>query len=159
MKTNKQELNPETVDKIIAELKKVNQVGDESIKEGMRGFQISLDSDWYDPINISVSEHLSQTLEGTRYVNNKLGALITIIKLPDGTDATQFVEYKFGDATEGAYRVRSSGLVTLDKNIIQIHEHSCQNESYILILQVPKLTYDKNKNIYSDILKTFSIDC
>jgi hypothetical protein len=157
--TKKKELNPETVDKIKAELKEANQVGDNSLKEGMSGFQISLDSDWFDPINISVSEHLSQTLEGTRYVNNKFGALITIIKLPDGTNATQFVKYKFGDASEGAYSVRSSELVTLDKNIIQIQEHSCTNKSYILILQAPKFTYDKNKNIYSDILKTFSIDC
>jgi hypothetical protein len=157
--TKKQELSIETVDKIKAELKEVNQPGNENIKEGMLGYQISLDSDWYDPIRISVSEHLSQTLEGTRYLNNKLGAQITIIKLPNGSDATQIVKYKFGNATEGAYSVRSSELVTSDTNIIQIHEHSCSNKSYILVLQVPKQTYEKNKNIYSNILTTFSIDC
>jgi hypothetical protein len=158
-KTKKQELNKETVEKIKDELKLANRLGGEYLAEELRGFQISLDSDWYDPISLSVTEHLLKSLQGIRYVNNSLGAQITVIKLPKGGDATQFVKYKFGDATEGSYSVRSSELITLDKHIIQIHEHSCTDKTYLLILQVPKLTYEKNKNIYSDILTTFSINC
>jgi hypothetical protein len=158
-KTKKQELTKETAEKIKEELKLANRQGGEYLVEELRGFQIALDSDWYEPISISVTEHILKTLQGIRYVNNILGAQITVIKLPKGGDATQYVQYKFGNATEGSYSIRSSELIALEKHIVQIREHSCTDKTYLIILQVPKLTYEKNKNLYSDILTTFSINC
>jgi hypothetical protein len=157
--TKNQTLSKETVEQIKVELKLANRQGGEYLVEELRGFQIVLDSDWYDPISLSVTEHLIKPLQGIRYVNNSLGAQITVFRLPKGDDATQFIEYKFGDATEGSYSIRSSELITLDKHVVQILEHSCLDKRFLLILQVPKLTYEKNKNMYSDILTTFSINC
>lgn len=154
------ELNRETSEEIKRKLREANGQEDENPKNETHEFQISLDSDWMDAVKISVTEHLSKTLKGgIRYINNKLGAQITVVKLPEGGDATQFVKYRFGYPSEGAYSIRSSELVTTDKHIIQIYEHSCANKSYLLILQTPKFTYEKNKSIYSDIVSTFSIKC
>lgn len=155
----KPELSIETVVQIKADLKRANQDGNENPIEGTSGFQILLDPDWNSAVSISVTEHLSKTLEGILYINNKLGAQITIIKLPEGSNASQFVKYQFGQPTEGSYRVRSSELITSGNSRVQIYEHSCSNKSFLLILQVPKYTYEDNKNIYSDVVANFTIEC
>jgi len=125
----------------------------------LKGYQITLNSDWNNPIGIAVTDHLISRLEGVRYINDKIGVTITIIQLPEGSTASQFVKFKFGKPTKGDYRVRSTEIIESGKNIIQIFEHSCANKTFILLLQTPKYTYDKNKHIYNEITTSFFIEC
>ncbi|MFB3055995.1 MAG: hypothetical protein ACE1ZQ_02385 [Ignavibacteriaceae bacterium] len=125
----------------------------------LKGSQITLNSDWNNPIGIAVTDHLISRLEGVRYINDKIGVTITIIQLPEGSTASQFVKFKFGKPTKGDYRVRSTEIIESGKNIIQIFEHSCANKTFILLLQTPKYTYDKNKHIYNEITTSFFIEC
>jgi hypothetical protein len=151
----KPELIIETVDNANSN----NKTQPNNIDVEMKGFQISLNSDWDNPIGISVTEHFISKLEGLRYINNKLGAQITIIKLPEGSTASQFIKYKFGNPTKGDYRVRSTKVIESGKNYIQFFEHSCGDKTFILLLQIPKYTYEKNKNIYDEIITSFFIEC
>ena len=125
----------------------------------LKGYQVTLNSGWNSPIGIAVTDHLISRLEGVRYINEKIGATITIIQLPEGSTASQFVKYKFGKPTKGDYRVRSTEIIESGGNFIQFFEHSCANKTFILLLQTPKYTYDKNKHIYNNIVTSFFIEC
>jgi len=125
----------------------------------LKGYQVTLSSDWNNLIGIAVTDHLISRLEGVRYINDKIGATITIIQLPEGSTASQFVKYKFGNPTKGDYRVRSTEIIESGKNYIQFFEHSCSNKTFILLLQTPKYTYDKNKHTYNNIVTSFFIEC
>lgn len=151
----KPELKIETVE----DIKSKNKTQTNKVNVEVKGFQISLNSDWNAPIGISVTDHFISKLEGLRYINDKLGAQITIIELPEGSTASQFIKYKFGSPTEGDYRVRSTKVIESGKNYIQFFEHSCGDKTFILLLQTPKYTYDKNHNIYDEIVTSFFIEC
>ncbi len=94
----------------------------------LKGYQVTLNSDWNNPIGIAVTDHLISRLEGVRYINDKIGATITIIQLPEGSTASQFVKYKFGNPTKGDYRVRSTKIIESGENYIQFFEHSGENK-------------------------------
>jgi len=125
----------------------------------LKGYQIKLNSTWGKPIGIVVDDHLISRLDGVRYINNNIGATITIMVLPEGSTASQFVKYKFGKPTKGDYKVRSTAKIEMDKNYIQFFEHSCADKTFILLIQTPKYTYDKNKHIYNEIITSFFIEC
>lgn len=141
----------------------VNKTGtnkeSESSDVNFEGFQIEPGLGWKVLKNISVSENLESKLTGTKILSEKLGAQITILKLPAGTTAEKYVKYKFGKPTKGDYKVRSTKLLKTGKNYIQYTEHSCGNKTYILILQAPKNTFNKYKNIYDEIQTSFFIEC
>jgi hypothetical protein len=155
----KPELSLETVDYTsnIIRSEVANQSDDIAVE--MKGFQISLSSDWNNAIGIAVTDHLISKLEGIRYINEKLGAQITVINLPEGSSASQFVKYKFSKPTKGDYRVRSTNLLDSGNNNIQFFEHSCANKTFILLLQAPKYTFKKTKHIYDEIITSFFIEC
>ncbi len=153
----KPELKLETIKKKQQTTKQTETT--ESAAVELKGYQVTLNSDWNNPIGIAVTDHLISRLEGVRYINDKIGATITIIKLPEGSTASQFVKYKFGNPTIGDYRVRSTKIIESGKNYIQFFEHSCSNKTFILLLQTPKYTYDKNKVTYDEIVTSFFIEC
>ena len=153
----KPELNLETIKKK-EQTTKQTQTTEYAAAE-LKGYQITLNDDWNNPIRIAVTDHLISRIEGVRYINENIGATITIIQLPEGSTASQFVKYKFGNPTKGNYRVRSTEIIDQGKNIIQFFEHSCANKTFILLLQTPKYTHDKNKSIYDEIATSFFIEC
>ncbi len=131
----------------------------ENDKAEMNRFQLSLNSDWNVAVRISITEHLKSKLDGDRYINEKLGSQITVIPLPKGSNGTQFVKYNFGQFTKDNYHIRSTKMIEAGNNFVQFFEHSCGDNSFILILEVPKYTYGNNKKLYNDIISSFSIDC
>jgi hypothetical protein len=153
----KPELNLETIKKKEQKTKH-NQTTNFPAAE-LKGYQITLNDDWNNPIGIAVTDHLISRLEGVRYINDKIGATITVILLPEGSTASQFVKYKFSNPTKGEYRVRATEIIEQGENIIQFFEHSCSNRTFILLLQSPKYTHDKNKPIYDEITTSFFIEC
>ena len=155
----KPELKLETLERKDKELKSDSPPESEEIAIDMKGYQISLGSDWKDAVSIGLTEHLISKLEGIRYINEKLGAQITVIPMPEGSSASQFVKYKFGKSTSGDYRVRSTALIESENNYIRFYEHSCGIKSYLLLLQAPKYTFEKNKQSYESIATSFFIEC
>lgn len=155
----KPELKSETGDKTVHEEKTETQQPNETVAVNTKGFKISLNSDWNKPISIAVTEHLISKLEGIRYINQKIGAQFTVIKLPDGSNASQFVSYKFGKPTKGEYRVRSTDLIESGNNYLQFYEHSCSNKTYLLLLETPKHSYEKNKSNFENIITSFFVEC
>ena len=153
----KPELNLETIKKKQQTTKQTDTTEYAAVE--LKGYQVTLNSDWNKPIGIAVTDHLISRLEGVRYINDKIGATITIIQLPEGSTASQFVKYKFGNPTKGDYRVRSTEIIESGKNYIRFFEHSCSNKTFILLLQTPKYTYDKNKVTYDNIVTSFFIEC
>ena len=153
----KPELNLETIKKKEKTTKQTRTT--EYAAAELKGYQFPLNVDWNNPIGIVVTDHLISRLEGVRYINEKIGATITIILLPEGSTASQFVKYKFGSPTKGDYRVRSTELIEQGKNFIQFFEHSCASKTFILLLQSPKYTHDKNKTNYDEITTSFFIEC
>lgn len=154
----KAELTPDTIVQQTIIPEAVQQSPSEFLTD-VHGFQITLNKNWSQPIRIGVTDNLISKLEGIRYINEKLGAQFTVIELPTGSNASQFVKYKFTHVSQGNYRVRSTDLLNSGKNVIQFFEHSCSNKVYILILQAPKYTYDKYKNSYNEISNSFFIEC
>ena len=122
-------------------------------------FNISLNNDWEKPIKIKVINHLTSELEGIRYINERLGAQITIIKIPEESSSSQFIKHKFVRVSANNYNVRETELIKSGRNFIQFFEHSCSDKLYILLLQAPKYTYDKNKDLYNEITSSFNIVC
>lgn len=155
----KPELTIETIQQKQPEIKSETQVADEEVKADTKGYKIYLDASWDKPVSVAVTEQLISKLEGVRYINEKIGTQLTVIKLPEGSNALQFIKYKFGQPTRGNYSVRSTGLIESGNNYIQFYEHSCENKAYILLLQTPKHTYVKNKLYLNDITTSFFIEC
>jgi hypothetical protein len=153
----KPELKLETIKKK-EQTTKQTQTPEYTVAE-LKGYQITLNNDWNKPIGIGVTDHLISRLEGVRYINEKIGATITVIQLPEGSTASQFVKYKFGNPTKGDYRVRSTEIIDHGKNYVQFFEHSCTNKTFLLLLQTPKYTYDEYKHIYEEITTSFFIEC
>ena len=153
----KPELKLETIKK--KEQTTKQKISTENAAVELKGYQVTLSSNWNNPIGIAVTDHLISRLEGVLYINDKIGATTTIILLPEGSTASQFVKYKFGNPTKGDYRVRSTKIIESGKNYIQFFEHSCANKTFLLLLQTPKYTYDKNKVTYNDIVTSFFIEC
>ena len=157
--TEKPELTIETFENEGAESLNNDQNTKENVKAEMKILPLSLNSDWNDAVRISITEHLKSKLDGYRYINEKLGSQITVIPLPEGSNGTQFVKYNFGQFTKGKYHIRSTEMIEVGNNFIQLFEHSCRDKLFILILEVPKYTYGNNKKLYNDIVSSFSIDC
>jgi len=153
----KPELKLETIKKK-EQTTKQTQTSD-YVSADLKGYKITLSNDWNKPIGIAVTDHLISRLEGVRYINEKIGATITVIQLPEGSTASQFVKYKFGNPTKGEYRVRSTKIIEQGKNYVQFFEHSCTSKTFLLLLQTPKYTYNEYKHIYDEITTSFFIEC
>jgi len=46
-----------------------------------------------------------------------------------------------------------------NKNIFQLFEFSCPTKKILMIIETPKSTYDLNKIVYEEIIKSFLIKC
>ncbi len=154
----KPELTIETAGKFETNEESTRQVTG-TMNRGFEGFQIEINSDWKVVENVSVKANLKRKLTGTRFINENLGAQVTVFKLPAGKTAERYVRYKFGKPTQGDYKVRSTELIESGKNYIRFIEHSCGGKNFILMIEAPKNTYKANEKIYDDIETSFFIEC
>lgn len=124
-----------------------------------RGYTLTLTDNWKTLKNIAITDYLNKELKGTRYINEVLGASISIIMIPAQDSAEMYINYDLNKTTEGKYRVRYSDKITTRKEFVQFFEFSCGIKKYILILRASKFTYEKYKNDYQTIINSFTIDC
>ncbi len=124
-----------------------------------KGFVIGATKEWDEITNYVVKNNLKKPFAGFSYINKSLGASVSIIKLPLGSFAEQFLNVKFGDAKGTNYKIRSTEIITSGRKNIQYIEHNCEGQRYLLIFEAPKSNFDDNKTIYTTLITSFRIVC
>lgn len=125
----------------------------------LKDYSIDIDSTWQEINNFSITQNLKKGIKGTRYVNNKLGTTISVAKINATDSAESYFNQPLPNKTTGEYYVRFSNAFEQGKSILLFVEHSCKDKKYIIILEAPKFTYAKYKNLYENILNSFFIEC
>jgi len=123
------------------------------------GYNLTLPDNWKSLNNLTVQDYLKKGIEGTKYINEVIGASIFIAALPPGDSAENYVNYKFNNSTAGKYLVKYIDKIISRKDFVQIFEYTCGLKKYLLILTASKYTYEQNKNDYQAIINSFVINC
>ncbi len=161
MNFNYKPLNPEIIDYKSALTSAGMEPGTAAFSDSTskNGFGLTLPDTWDTLNNFSVNDLLNKSFQGVRYINEKLGASVSVVILPPADSAESFTKHKLTNSAKGKYRVRYSGKIPFKKDFIQYFEYSCGNKKYLLMLRASKFTYNKYKTIYQDIINSFTIDC
>jgi hypothetical protein len=124
-----------------------------------KGYTLTLTDNWKTLKDISITNFLKTSLKGTRYINDAIGASISVIALPEGDSSDTYIDYKLTNSAAGKYRVRYSEKIVSKKDFIQFFEYTCGTKKYLLILTSSRYTYDKYKDDFNNIINSFSINC
>jgi len=129
------------------------------LEQDKKGFRIGASKDWKEINNFVARRDLKKPIAGYSYINESLGATLSVIKLPNGSFAEQFLNVKFGEASGYTYRIRATELFGRGRKYFQYVEHNCRGKRYLLIFEAPKHSYQESKIFYDTIIKSFRIDC
>lgn len=121
-------------------------------------FSIDLSDDWREFENFSIKQPLTNEFNGTKYINEKLGVSISLIKLPKRDSAEVYTDIKMSGSTVYEHPVRLSDLKEIGKHYLQLIEYTCEETKFLMILEAPKFTYERNKDLYNSIIKSFKIN-
>ncbi|MCJ7651723.1 MAG: hypothetical protein MUP85_24220, partial [Candidatus Lokiarchaeota archaeon] len=130
-----------------------------STKFSKNDYTIYLSKDWREFENFAITKYVKNEFRGNKYINERLGASIFLIKLPDRDSAEMFLEYKLVNKHIYEHPVRYSDLQESGRHFVNFYEYSCGKQKYLLILEAPKFTYARNLEIYENIVQTFKIIC
>ncbi|HSL89622.1 MAG TPA: hypothetical protein VK870_09995, partial [Ignavibacteriaceae bacterium] len=124
-----------------------------------RDYSIFLTEEWREFENFAITKYLKNEFSGNKYVNENMGATLSIIKLPDRDSAESFINYKLTYIDEFQNPIRYTVSIELCRLQIGFYEYTCNSKRLLLILEVPKFTYERNTQIYSGIIRTFKVNC
>lgn len=124
-----------------------------------QGYSLTLADNWKAVKDISITNFLKSPLKGTKYINDVIGAKISVIALPAMDSSENYIEYELSKSTAGKYKVRYSEKIVVKSEFVQFFEYTCGSKKYLLILTASKYTYDQFKNDFNDIINSFSINC
>ncbi len=122
-------------------------------------YTIYLSKDWREFENFAITKYVKNEFRGNKYINERLGASIFLIKLPDRDSAEIFLEYKLVNKHNYEHPVRYSDLQESGRHFVNFYEYSCGKKIFLLILEAPKFTYARNLEVYEKIVQTFKIIC
>jgi hypothetical protein len=123
------------------------------------GYQISLNKEWKKVSPYKEESLLKRSLTGTKFINKSLNSSIIILMVPNGKSGDDYSLYEFSKSATQNYKIRSTSVYTMGENFNQLIEHSCQNKTFLLLLDCPKNIYEENKRLFESIIKSFYIDC
>lgn len=124
-----------------------------------KGYIIGASEDWREVNNFVVRGDLKKPFAGYSYINESLGATLSVIKLPDRSFAEQYLDVKFGEASGSTYKIRGTKIVSRGRKNFQYVEHNCRGQRFLLILEAPKHSYQENKIVYTTLINSFRIEC
>ena len=124
-----------------------------------KGYIIGASKDWKEINNFVARRDLKKPFAGYSYINESLGATLSVIKLPDGSFAEQYLNVKFGEASGNAYKIRATEIISRGRKYFQYVEHNCRGQRFLLIFEAPKHSYEESKIVYTTIISSFRIDC
>jgi hypothetical protein len=134
-------------------------ISDTSGKKSGNEFGMELDESWKELKNVPVSSHLNRAFTGTKFINKKLKSSICVIVLPEPDSTEKFINLVLDKKSTGNYVVRYHDKIGSGKNYVQYFEYHCKAKRFLLILEVPKINYEKNKDVYGNIVSTFYMGC
>jgi len=132
---------------------------DSEIDTVTKDYRISLGNDWKKNPKYIEDLLLKQPLNGVKYTNASNGSSFTVLQIPRGEDSEKYCPYTLTETVKGNYRIRASEVFQTGNNYIQIFEHTCGGTKYFLLFECPKSSYMENRNIFSEIINSFSINC
>lgn len=103
-----------------------------------------------------LSNHINQILNGTKLLYSD-SSNISIVKINPIYNAEEYLDYKLTNAVKGKYLVRYTDKIQIENKYIQFFEISFFNLKYLIIFECPISSYEKNKQIYENIINSFSI--
>jgi len=121
------------------------------------GFSIKLSKTWKRFDDFMIRTHLIKGKRGTRFVNTVLGTKISIIKIEDTEDVNEYTKYPFVNETNAGIKRISTEKMIYGKSFYRLFEYIGKSESFLLIIEGSKYTYDKYKNLYNNIINSFKI--
>lgn len=124
-----------------------------------RNYNIRVSESWKEFKEFGITEHLSQSLTGSLFRNENLGANISVSKIPEDQQAEYYIEYELKNTDEFSHPVKYSDIHESGRSYIIFYEFTCGNDKYLLILDAPKFTYDKYREEYLQIIKSFKAEC
>ncbi len=124
-----------------------------------KDYKISLGADWNKIPDYSENLLLKQPLKGVKYSNQSNGSSFKVMQIPSGEEGEKYCPYPLVESVKGNYRIRSSEVFETGNNYIQYFEHTCGGTKYFLLFECPKSIYRENRNIFSEIINSFSINC
>lgn len=122
-------------------------------------FQIKLDNRWKKIGNYSISYPLKKDVKGFKFINNKIGASISLFKISPNDTTENYFDITNLSNISGIKDQRSSDEFDELKSRFKLFELSCASKKIILLFEAPKSTYDNYRDIYNNIIKSFKIRC
>ena len=137
------------------------QVNIKDNKSKNTNYTISITNDWSEIKDLSINDGLKKRLKGDKYLNNLIGASISVIPLYENESAEMYINYdrKLRKKKDGSILVRYSSTKISGRSLIQYYEFSCDSKKYLLILSCSKYTFKKYQKLYSKIINSFHINC
>ncbi len=130
-----------------------------NLKLNENDFSIELDSTWNKIKNVTISNFVRTKLEGIKFISSKLGAAISIAAISPIDSAENYFYEDLNNKVSYGSIIRYSDKLVDKKNIYQLYELSCPNKKILMIFETPKSSYEANKSIYEQIIKTFLVKC
>lgn len=123
-------------------------------------YSISLSEDWKELKNFRITEYVNKEFKGTRYLNNSIGASISVFEIPTLSSAEDFAKVKLDkSSSKGDMQIRFSDEIVDGKVFLLYYEYSCKNRKMMIIIKGSKFTYDDYRELYSKIANSFSMGC
>ncbi len=124
------------------------------------GFSLTIGEDWKEKKDLVISDYFTKQLKGSQYLNEKIGAVITVVKIVPEDSAEMYLRnYKLSRKSEGKYKVRYSQRYIEGHEFVQFFEYACGNNKYVLVLKSSKYTYERFRKVFENIINSFTMDC
>jgi hypothetical protein len=136
-----------------------SNVSNKGIEITDRDFEIMLDNQWKKLRRFITSTNLKKGLTGIKFINTKIGAGISLIKISANNKAENYTDLKFTEQQNENSKIRVSEISEEGKTYFRIYEFTCPSKKILFIFEAPKLTYNNFKHIYDSIINSFLIKC
>jgi hypothetical protein len=124
-----------------------------------QGYQIALGEGWEEIPYFTENKILLKSLTGTKFSNKSLNSSFIVVEIPYGDDAENYSPYSFDNPTMGDYKIRKTAFYESGNSYYQIIEHSCGDKKFLLLFESAKTVYMQKKNIFDQIVRSFTIKC
>ena len=126
------------------------------------GFTINLSETWNRFDDFMIRSHLIKGKKGTRFLNSVLGAIISIIKIDNSEEISDYTKYPFVNETNNTLanglKIKSTDRMIYGKSFFQLFEYISNDQKFLLIINGSKYTFDKYEKLYNDILYSFKFN-
>lgn len=136
-----------------------NKFSEKEVEISNNDFEITLDNQWKKLSKFIASANLKKELTGIKYINTKIGAGISLIRISIDDKAENYTDLKFTEQLNGVSKFRVSEKSDVGKTFFRIYEFTCPTKKILFIFEAPKLTYNNFSHIYDSIINSFLIKC